>query len=156
MLEWLNNFQSVLLSEGSLQCYHNSVPSNLDVFQNVAFYFAISTSQFPSASMSSIVVYSLQDFRIKLSMIIFFAVRAISLAHPVLLDFISLLLILSLLMYYYFLFILAVMLHLLSITLYYIRNQQDATLAVSLLVTARLLYMFRTLSASETCRVILQ
>ena len=32
--------------------------------------------------------------------------------------------------------------------LYYIRNQQDATLTVRLLVTARLLYMFRTLSAS--------
>jgi len=39
---------------------------------------------------------------------IFFAVCATSLAHPILLDFISLLLILSLLMYYYFLFILAI------------------------------------------------
>jgi hypothetical protein len=32
--------------------------------------------------------------------------------------------------------------------IYYIKDQQDATLAVCLLVTARLLYMFRTLSAS--------
>jgi hypothetical protein len=35
-----------------------------------------------------------------------------------------------------------------SSLLYYLKDQQDATLAVCLLVTARLLYMFRTLSAS--------
>jgi hypothetical protein len=34
------------------------------------------------------------------------------------------------------------------IRLYSIKDQQDATLAVCLLVTPRLLYMFRTLSAS--------
>jgi hypothetical protein len=34
------------------------------------------------------------------------------------------------------------------VLLYYIKDQQDATLAVCLLVTARSLYMFRTLSTS--------
>jgi hypothetical protein len=34
------------------------------------------------------------------------------------------------------------------IRLYYIKDQQNATVAICLLVTARLLYMFQTLSAS--------
>jgi hypothetical protein len=46
-------------------------------------------------------------------------------------------------MYYHFMFQFPCI-----VRLYYIKDQQDATLAVCLLVTARLLYMFRTLSES--------
>jgi len=97
---WLSNFQNVVLSEGSLQCYHRILFRAIWINSKISHPISLgSTSalQFPSASRSSSVVYSLQDFRIKFSTIIFFAVRATSLVHPVLLDFISLLLIQSLL-----------------------------------------------------------